>query len=84
MDDDGYDRAAAEAMEELERRGAPRIAPAAGPQPQPPIQQQAQLAWQQQWVQYTEEEQQAIAAANYEHLKSANAGMMDDDDMKEL
>ena len=38
MDDDGYDRAAAEAMEELERRGAPRIAPAAGPQPQPPIQ----------------------------------------------
>ena len=51
--------------------------------PQPPIQQQAQLAWQQQWVQYTEEEQQAIAAANYEHLKSANVDMYDDD-MKEL
>ena len=35
-EDDGYDIAAAEAMEELERRGAPRLAPEPARRPQPP------------------------------------------------
>jgi len=49
--------------------------------PGPPPQQQAQLTWEQQWMQYTEEEQQAIAEASFEHLRSANVDMIDEDDV---
>ena len=39
-EDDGFDNEAAEAMAELERRGAPRLAPEPPPRPQPPPRQE--------------------------------------------
>ena len=40
-----------------------------------------QMTWEQQWQQYTEAEQTAMIAANYEHLRSANVEMIDEDDV---
>ena len=38
------------------------------------------LTAEQQWELYTDEQKQSMIAANYEHLKSANVSMIDDDD----
>ena len=39
-EDDGFDNEAAEEMADLERRGAPRLAPEPPPRPQPPSRQE--------------------------------------------